>query len=78
MISGATRTGRRLTFDQGGQQFSKAWSRIEWRFLKLECWQAYEELDTNKSQEAYRQGDVEQARDLLRDDAEADPDLSRS
>lgn len=68
----ATRTGRRLTLDEFGRQFSKAWSRIEWRFLKLECWQAYQELDANKSQEAYRRGDLDQAMELLRKEAETD------
>ncbi|MET8154871.1 DUF6879 family protein [Sphaerisporangium sp. NPDC005289] len=71
----ATRTGKWLTLDEFGQQFSKEWSRIGRRFLKLECWQAYQELDTNRSQEAYRQGDVGQAMELLREEAETDRPL---
>ncbi|MFC4529342.1 DUF6879 family protein [Sphaerisporangium dianthi] len=68
----ATRTSRRLTLDEFARQFSGEWARIEWRFLKLECWQAYQELDINRSQEAYRQGDVDRAVELLREEAETD------
>jgi hypothetical protein len=71
----ATKTARRLSLDQFGRQFSEAWSRIEWRFLKLECWQTYQELEFNKSQEVYRQGDVDHAVELLEKEAEADRPL---
>jgi len=48
---------------------------MTWRFLKLECWQSYQELDTNKSLEAYNAGDFDRARDLLEGEAEADRPL---
>lgn len=48
---------------------------MEWRFLKLECRQTYQELETNRSQEAYSRGDVAQAEELLLNEAEADRPL---
>jgi uncharacterized protein DUF6879 len=62
----------RLNLDEFSAEFSKAWLRIESRFLKLECWQAYQEADTNQSQEAYRRGEMDTARQLLAQEAEAD------
>jgi hypothetical protein len=62
----------RLSLDEFGVAFASAWSRIESRFLKLECWQAYHESDTNESQAAYNRGDTEAARELLRREADAD------
>ncbi|GII75728.1 hypothetical protein Sru01_07100 [Sphaerisporangium rufum] len=71
----AIRTGRPLTLDEFGQEFAAAWSRIGRRFLKVECWQTYQELDGTRSQEAYRRGDVERALELLEQEAEADRPL---
>ena len=65
----------RLDLDEFGMAFASAWSRIGSRFLKLECWQAYQESDTNESQAAYDRGDVRAARELLRREAEADRPL---
>jgi hypothetical protein len=62
----------RFDLDEFGAAFASAWSRIESRFLKLECWQAYEESDANESQTAYNRGDVAAARELLRREADAD------
>jgi len=38
----------------------------------LECWQTYVEGETNHSQEAYNEGDLAKARELLQHEAEAD------
>jgi hypothetical protein len=67
--------GTRLDLNEFGAAFSAAWSKIESRFLKLECWQAYRELEASESQAAYERGDVESARKLLRQEAEADRPL---
>lgn len=53
-------------------RFSEAWTRVETRFLKLECWQAYQEIEGNRSQEEYRLGNIEKARALLQLEAESD------
>lgn len=73
--SWAISDGTRLDLDEFGAVFSTTWSKIESRFLKLECWQAYRELEANESQAAYERGDVETARKLLRQEAEADRPL---
>jgi hypothetical protein len=65
----------RLNLDEFGSAFASAWSRIASRFLKLECWQAYQELEANESQAAYKRGDIEAARKLLHHEAEADRPL---
>ena len=73
--SWAIESGTRLTLNEFDAAFASAWSRIESRFLKLECWQAYQELETNESQAAYKSGDVATARELLRREAEVDGPL---
>lgn len=65
----------RLDLDESGSAFTRAWSRVESRFLKLECWQAYRELEASESQAAYERGDIEAARKLLQQEAEADRPL---
>jgi hypothetical protein len=65
----------RLDLNEFGSAFASAWSRIESRFLKLECWQSYRETETNESQAAYDRRDVETARQLLEHEAEADRPL---
>jgi Family of unknown function (DUF6879) len=70
-LTGSTR----LDLDQFATEFSSDWSRIQSRFLKLECWQQYQEAETNESQAAYNRGDVETARELLQQEAEADRPL---
>jgi hypothetical protein len=65
----------RLDLDEFGAAFTSAWSRIESRFLKLECWQAYRELDASESQAAYERGDIEAARKFMQQEAEADRPL---
>jgi Family of unknown function (DUF6879) len=70
-LAGSTR----VDFDQFAAEFSHAWSRIQSRFLKLECWQQYQEAETNESQAAYNRGEVEAARELLQQEAEADRPL---
>ncbi len=71
MLADATR----LDLDGFGTAFARAWSRMSSRFLKLECWQSYQEQEANSSQAAYQRGDVEAARDLLRREAEQDRPL---
>lgn len=73
----ALATGVRLTLEEFGTEFSHAWSRLAERFLKVECWQAYQELPDNRSQEAFLRGDVERAVALLRDEARSDEPLYR-
>jgi Family of unknown function (DUF6879) len=70
-LAGSTR----LDLDEFGPAFASAWSRIEARFLKLECWQSYREAETNESQAAYDRGDIEAARQLLEHEAQADRPL---
>jgi hypothetical protein len=65
----------RLDLDEFGTAFASAWSRIGSRFLKLECWQAYREAETSRSQTVYERGDIDTARDLLQREAEADRPL---
>ncbi len=65
----------RLDLDEFSAAFASAWSRIESRFLKLECWQAYQESDTNESQAVYNRGDTETTQHLLRREADADRPL---
>lgn len=66
---------RRLGVDEFKSQFSDAWSELAGRFLKLECWQEYQEIDASESQDAYNRGDIVAARSLLRKEAEADREL---
>lgn len=67
--------GLRLTLDEFQSWFSDAWSKLDSRFLKLECWQSYQEVEGSESQEAYNRGDIAAARDLLLREAEADRPL---
>src|SRR4051794_16133177 len=71
----AVRNSQRLDLDEFGARFAGAWSRLQFRFLKLECRQTYQERETNTSQEAYNKGEVGKARELLRQEAEADRPL---
>lgn len=64
--------GTRLTLDEFSAEFSRAWSRLRSRFLKLECWQVYQEQEVNQSQQAFQRGEIDRARELLRQEAEAD------
>jgi hypothetical protein len=65
----------RFDLDEFGLAFASAWSRLQSRFLKLECWQRYRESEDNQSQAAYDSGDIDAARELLRREAEADRPL---
>ncbi|MEV0402985.1 DUF6879 family protein [Actinoallomurus sp. NPDC050550] len=65
----------RLDLEEFGKAFAGAWLQIESRFLKLECWQTYRELEANESQQVYERGDIESARELLRQEAELDRPL---
>jgi hypothetical protein len=65
----------RLTLDEFQSRFSDAWSKLDSRFLKLECWQSYQEAEGSESQEAYNRGNIATARDLLLREAEADRPL---
>jgi hypothetical protein len=65
----------RLTFDEFQSGFSDAWSKLDSRFLKLECWQSYEEIEESESQKAFDRGDIATVRDLLRREVEADRPL---
>ncbi|MEU7000463.1 DUF6879 family protein [Nonomuraea sp. NPDC046570] len=68
-------TGRRLDLDGFEACFLDAWSRVESRFLKLECWQSYREREVTTSQAAYERGAVQEAERLLRREAEAERPL---
>lgn len=65
----------RLDLPQFAAEFATAWSLLETRFIKLECWQQYHEADTNESQAAYLRGDLDTARVLLQREAEEDQPL---
>jgi hypothetical protein len=66
---------RRFPLDEFGERFTESWAQMRSRFLKIECWQAYRELEGNTSQSAYGSGEVDRARELLRHEAEADRPL---
>jgi hypothetical protein len=55
-----------------GLAFASAWARLQSRFLKLECWQTYQESEDNQSQAAYDSGDIDAARELLRREAQVE------
>lgn len=65
----------RLDLDEFQSQFATAWSKIDLRFLKLECWQRYQKLAASESQDAYSRGDIAHARELLTREAEGDRSL---
>lgn len=69
------KNSRRLDLGEFGWRFSIAWARTQTRFIKVECWQTYEELVGNRSQHAYDQGDLRAAQILMRQEAEADRSL---
>lgn len=71
----ALHDSRRLDLDEFSAEFSRAWSAVSSRFLKIECWQTYREVDTNESQDAYESGDVQHAEELLAVEAQADRPL---
>jgi uncharacterized protein DUF6879 len=71
----ALRRGQLLDPDGFTAEFSRAWSGLTSRFLKLECWQSYREIEANQSQVAYEHGDIEKAQDLLAREAELDRPL---
>lgn len=73
--AGLSEKGMRLDLDGFGAAFGDAWSRLTGRFLKVECWQEYQELDASRSQGAFMRGDFALARELLREEAEADRPL---
>ncbi|MFI0407811.1 hypothetical protein [Actinomadura sp. 3N508] len=59
---------KRLTLAGFLEAFGESWERTEQRFLKLECWQSYQEAEGVRSQEAYQRG-VSLARRLLEEEA---------
>jgi len=61
----------RLSLDQFGSEFRRAWREVASRFLKLECWQAYQEPET-KSLHAFLKGDRARVPELLKAEAERD------
>ncbi|MFC3995199.1 DUF6879 family protein [Nocardiopsis sediminis] len=73
--SWAVAAGTRLDLDAFGAEFSRAWARLESRFLKVEAWQSYRESADNESQHAFEAGDEHRAGELLRLEAEADGPL---
>jgi hypothetical protein len=71
----AVDSGTRVDLDGFGAEFARAWARLQARFLKVECWQSYQEIEANESQAAYRRGDHERCRELLHKEAEGDRPL---
>lgn len=65
----------RLSLEEFQSQFTAAWSRLSARFLKVECWQEYQELETTESQKAFQDGNISVARALLEQEAQADRPL---
>lgn len=68
----AIKSGKRLDLNEFGARFLELWSRTDFRFLKVECWQSYREREITTSQAAYERGDVPEARRLLRQESEAE------
>lgn len=68
-------TGIRLGLEEFQSQFAAAWSQLRTRFLKVECWQEYQELEATESQKAYRDGGISAARELLEQEAQGDRPL---
>ncbi|MFF5258746.1 DUF6879 family protein [Actinomadura viridis] len=66
---------RRLTLEGFQRAFGEAWKRVDRDFLKVECWQSYQEADGVRSQQAYQQGRLDLARGLLREEAQGDQPL---
>ncbi len=65
----------RLDLDAFGSAFGVAWSRMRSTFVKVECWQSYQELDANRSLAAFHARDLDGAMSLLRQEAEAEASL---
>ena len=66
---------KRLSLDEFRAEFAAAWSRLSRRFLKLECWQHYQEVEASGSHAAFDRGNIARARELLRQEAQADRPL---
>ncbi|MPZ84386.1 MAG: hypothetical protein GEV28_29935 [Actinophytocola sp.] len=71
----ATRLGKRLSLETFAIEFSDAWNNLASRFLKLECWQTYQEQESNKSHSEYKLGNVANAAKMLENEAETDRPL---
>lgn len=71
----ATGLGTRLSMDGFAVEFGEAWERLERRFIKLECWQTYQEQASNRSHDEYKLGNVVAATRLLEIEAETDRPL---
>jgi hypothetical protein len=65
------RAGRQLSLEEFGAEFGRAWRRLDRRFLKLECWQTYQE-PAAKSLHEFLSGDRSNVIGLLRREAGAD------
>ncbi|MGH3902895.1 MAG: DUF6879 family protein [Pseudonocardiaceae bacterium] len=70
----AVGTGKRLDLGEFGSYFLDLWRGTSTRFLKLECWQTYQEPSA-RSLAAFNDGDLNEARRLLKEEAEADRPL---
>jgi hypothetical protein len=67
-------SARRLSLDDFGAEFRRSWRALDHRFLKLECWQAYQEPDA-RSLHLFLAGDRDNVLSQLRTEAEADHSL---
>jgi hypothetical protein len=65
------RAGQRLSLEDFGAEFGPAWRRLDRRFLKLECWQTYQE-PAARSLDEFLGDDRGHLLDHLRHEAEAD------
>ncbi len=65
------RAGQRLSPDDFGAEFGRAWQELDRRFLKLECWQTYQEPLT-RSLDLFLGGNRDDVLELLRHEAEPD------
>jgi hypothetical protein len=63
--------GRRLSLEEFHSEFLAAWQRLDRRFLKLECWQTYQEPAT-ESLRAFLRGDRRRVDALLLTEARRD------
>lgn len=66
--------GKRLDLGEFGSHFMDLWRSTSTRFVKLECWQTYQEPSA-RSLVAFNNGDLAETRRLLQEEAEPDRPL---
>jgi hypothetical protein len=67
----AVEAGKRLDLDEFGAHFADLWRCTKDRFLKLECWQTYQEPSA-RSLAAFSDGNLTATKRFVQEEAEAD------